>query len=499
MVKGLKPLIILSAVILVAIIACYLLLFVFPGANTDTDEPDDSSVSSSSNIYVISENSDELLSYEVMPSEGESFLVEYSRDSEGNYSYAVTPAAPNFDYDTSKFRSMLYTLSSVSTTTIVEEDAKNLDMYGLESPSCTVRTRYSDGTVIDILIGNKTLVDNFYYAKTNQSEDVFTLGSYLVSLLTRTDMDYRQITLFPAYEEDDVYTNINWFKLTLRDGTEIEIEAVDPTEYEDASASEYIMHSPAETFCNTTVVQELLDDLSLIESSYIVGDVSDADLAVYGLDQPARMEMTDINGNSVDLLIGCKTAAGSEYYYTALSSAPNTVIVSSGAAFTWFDINYIELMNRVIWLYDITDIASFDYDLPNGEKHTVELEHSTKESEVSEGTMIGVVTAEMDGESISEENARRLYVRSCNFRISGELTEADVAALGSEVYCSITLNFVDGTSSTLELIRMNDRQYACRIDGVASYYTNVKNITTLTDAIQTVLDGGTLSMSYDSY
>ena len=42
---------------------------------------------------------------------------------------------------------MLYTLTSISAAnSVVEEDARDLSVYGLDEPTATVKTYYSDGS-----------------------------------------------------------------------------------------------------------------------------------------------------------------------------------------------------------------------------------------------------------------------------------------------------------------------------------------------------------------
>ena len=53
-----------------------------------------------------------------------------------------------------------------------------------------------------------------------------------------------------------------------------------------------------------------------------------------------------------------------------------------------------------------------------------------------------------------------------------------------EAQYKITLNKLDGTSRTMELIKLNERQYAVRLDGEVNYYVYKKNVTTLLEALK---------------
>ncbi len=61
---------------------------------------------------------------------------------------------------------------------------------------------------------------------------------------------------------------------------------------------------------------------------------------------------------------------------------------------------------------------------------------------------------------------------------------------------SITVNLRDGTSRVMTMNRINDRQYACIIDGTATYYVYLSNIQNLTTALERAMDDREVSLVY---
>lgn len=491
--KALKPIIITGVLILVMVIALVLMMFVFPESAVEETPEETEPVSTSQNVKIIDEEDTTLVGFEFIPTDGESMSVKIDRDADGNMSYTVEPATQYYEYDTSKFRSMIYTLTSMTATNVVEENPTDLSVYGLDAPWHTVRSIYDDGRVIELYLGNATPTDSNYYCKTNIDDTVYTIGSYVVSLLARTDIDYRDITLFPTYTEDDIYENINYVKMTLRDGTEIEIaledeENMNPLNY---VTSAYFMTLPLASSCNDTLVREkVLDVVALLEKLAVYKDITEEEYAEYGFDNPARLQMKDVEGNTVDILIGDSTGAGS--YYCMLSVSPETVITCSDAAFTWLDMNYIELMNRIVWHKNITDVDNIVYDM-NGTEYVVEYTHGKKTDE--EGKEKATLGVTLNGSAISETNGRRLFVRTLNFRLIGDLEPGQ--KLGEPEY-TVTMNCIDGSQKVMELIRINDRQFAVRMDGEALFYVYKKNVETLANAFTAILEGRELPMNYDN-
>jgi len=491
--KALKPIIITVAVILVLAIAMILLIFVFPEKGSEETPEPTASAAPATSVKIIDEDDSQLVSFQFLPAEGESMLVEIHRDADGNLSYTVTPATQYFEYDTSKFRSMIFTLTSMTATNLVEENAADLSVYGLDHPWHTVRSTYADGRVIDLYIGNATPTDNNYYCMTNAGNTVYTIGSYVTGLLARTDIDYRDITLFPSYADDAIYENICYVKMTLRDGTEIEISLEDFENFSEYNYvnSEYYMTLPLESSCNDTLVQSrVLDVVALIENLGVYKDITPEEYADYGLDHPARLELADVEGNTMDILVGGTNEDGN--YYCMLSVSPETVIICTYTAFDWLNLNYIELMNRIVWHKNITEVDSVEYDL-NGETYVVDYTHGVTTSE--DGKTTNTLSATLNGEPISETNGRRLFVRTLNFRIVGDVPEG--TPIGEPSY-AVTMHCLDGTDRVMELIKINERQYAVRMDGEVRFYVYKKNVTTLEDAFATVLSGRELPMSFDN-
>lgn len=488
-----KPIIISLCVILVCVAAFFLLVYVFPeSSDSDPEAAATTSQSSSATVYIISESQDNLQSFDILPSEGTAMHVDIIApvDENSSSTFDVAPATPYFDYNSSLLRSFTYTLTSVSAKLMVEEDARDLTVYGLDNPVHTVRTTYKDGKVIELYIGNMTPADNNYYVMTNQSSTVYTLGNYVVSLMMRTDLDYRAITLFPTYEEDDIYTNINWVNMTLRDGSVVELYLDSDLSIEGNSASStYVVTKPTlASGNNETIKSKVLDPIAPITTSFIIQDLDEEEFAEYGFDNPARLQMSDIVGNTMNLLVGNKFSE--DYYYVMLDSAP-TLMLAPASCFTWLEVNYVELIIRTVWYYNIKDVESISY-VVDDESYELELYYVEETND--EGEAEDVLHARLNGEEISETNARRLYVRTLNFRA---ISEVPKDAVLEEPIITVRINMQGGAAHTMELKPLNERQYAASIDGTSEFYVYLKNLTTLRQAFGVIADGDELEFSFD--
>lgn len=505
--KSLKTIIIAGVVLLVFVIATIIVINI-PASSEATVEESVVETTQKESVYVVNRNYDELTGFTVVPTErqvsedttyayaSEELDVQISKneDEKGSvtYEYEVSPDPGKFEYDSSKFRSMMYTLSSITATNLVEEDCKDISAYGLDEPTAVIKTTYQDGSQVDIIIGSQAPVDGEYYVMTNESSNVYTIGSYVDSLLVRRPIEYRDITLFPVYEDDAVYENIDWVRLTNRNGDVIEVQLDSNFENEyNTEQSQYVMLQPYQVSGNTTTIQSyVLDVVSTLALGSIVKDITEDDYAEYGLNNPAKLEMTDIAGNSISLLIG-KTCPNTEYTYCMIEGT-NTLLTAGSAAFDFMDVTYVQLMLRTAWTFNIEELQGIDIVIGD-QDFDLDVTHYIKQN--ANGNDTDGVHGTLNGQEIDELNVRRLFIKCLYFRIIGNLTEDEKKEMEKQdPYATITITLKDG-EHVLELMPLTDRKYAMRVDGTLEYYSYKSSLQDLETSLGYVLDGDILDFA----
>lgn len=507
--KSLKS-IIIAGIVLVVLIVASIIVMNIPVAS-EAEVVEETTTVTKETVYVVNEDYSELTGFTIVPTEravsddtaftyaSEEFDVKITKitDEDGSisYEYEASPDPGEFEYNSSLFRSMMYTVSSITAKTLVEEDASDISKYGLDEPTCTVKTYYGEGKEIDIIVGSPAPVDGDYYCMTSVNNNVYTIGSYVDSLLVRRPIEYRDITLFPAYADEEIYSNIDWVRITDRNGEEIEILWDQNLENEyNTEQSMYVLLSPVTGSGNTTTIQSyVLDVASTLTLGSIVCDITEDQYAEYGFDKPAKLEMTDIAGNSVSLLIG-DTCPNTDYTYCMLEGT-NTVITANTAAFDWMDINFVQLMLRSIWTYNIEQLESIDINIGD-DTYDIDVTHYIKQN--ANGNDVDGVQGTLNGVEIIETNIRRLFVRCLYFRIVGNMTAEELEEFGdAEAYATITLNLFDDESHTLELVSITDRKFGLRVDGVMEYYCYKTSLDSLKNSLQYVIDGDELDFNFN--
>ena len=209
--------------------------------------------------------------------------------------------------------------------------------------------------------------------------------------------------------------------------------------------------------------------------------------------------MKDTSGNSMDLVLGNSVnnytyAVMGEQYDAFMNGEVDevTILTYVSDAFACVDVSFDTLVNRAIWIQDIHSIEAIVYDMAG-----VKYEMLLSEYDDVTGSGVDVVrtVSKLNGKDVGEDNTKRIYSRTLNLRQVGELDKN--IELGKAEY-TITLKLRDGSSRLLEMIPLNDRQYACRVDGKAEFYVYKRNIQTLITALDRVLDDRNVSLVYNT-
>ena len=496
--KNIRRILIAAAAFAVLLLALVLLKYVFP-EKEPLPEPTPSPTQAPAD-YLIRRTASEVSGFTCDYRDGSTFTADLTGE-EGEQSVTAFPEDAFFGYSSAKLRSLMYTVSSVVATSKIEEDPKDLSDYGLDEPSFAMTVRFTDGSSTTLFLGNQAPVQNYYYANTDEDSTVYTIGGYLTGLLTRRPYEYREIDSFPAYKEkEDIYTNIRHFRMTRRDGVNIEI-FLDPDYSMEGNIilSSYMMTQPFVSPCTADSIEDLLDVLATISMEAILGDITAEQFPEYGFDQPARLFLEDTLGHQLELVIGkvnegrCYAAIARQYEaFLAGETEYLTLLSFTETDFDWIGLNYMNLQIRTPWVVNIRDAAAVIYDF-DGEIYDMELYEY--DDVTGSGLPVVRTCSHLNGKDINETNTKRIYSRTLNFRQVNSLPEG--ASYDEAYTCSITIRLKDGSERVMTFHRMNDRQYACSLDGVAEYYIYLSNLTTLQSALERAMDDREVPLVYE--
>ena len=495
--KNIKRILIAAGSVAVLVLAIVVVRFVFPEQEelpVETPAPTQAPV-----YYVSHRSSAEVSGLHFSYADGEHFDILIEANENGTYTYTCDPEDDFFGYNSGSFRSMMFSLATLTATSKIEEEPIDLEQYGLAEPQMTVTIDFIGGDSTTLRIGNETPIQGYYYVISDQENTVYTIGGFITGLIMRRPYEYRLIDTFPSYSDDEVYTNIVRFILTQRDGTPIEVLLDRDLSMEgNISSSAYMMVQPFVSPCTTESVEALLDVLSTITFESIVTDIDGAGLAAYGLDKPAKLYVEDLAGNSLELVIG---TASSNLCYAVIARQYDafmageldylTVLEFTETDFSWITMNYMTLQIRTPWIINIHDVESVSYDF-DGE--TYEMVLYEYDDVTGSGYDVVRVCSYINGHDVGNDNTKRIYSRTLNFRQVAYLPEG--TSYEEDYSNSIVIHLKDGTEQTMNFHKINARQYACELNGNVEFYIYASNLTNIQSALDRALDDRVVSLIY---
>jgi len=284
--KTFKNVIILAVVMVLAIGA---LIAVNIYKKTDDDnEP----YTPAEQIPLMEAKKDDITEYTI-EHEGNKFTVKH----EGTDWVLTYPEGVN--YSRLETENMANNAAGISASRIIEEDAADLSIYGLDKPTI-VSFKTKDGKEQVIEIGSNTPTDDGVYVKTKGSNTVYLVDLYSVNVFRVSKYYFWNKNLFDITKED-----INSFTLERQGKVAFKVKLNED--------KQWYLTEPLEGIANSGKLQPYLDDIPNLSAIAIEED-KPTDLAEFGLDNPSYTMILDTKKGTKKLYLGTEYIKGQEIY-----------------------------------------------------------------------------------------------------------------------------------------------------------------------------------------
>lgn len=436
-------------------LACYLLLTII---NKEEEEEDTS-------VVAFLTDADQITAVSFAAG-GENFS--FSDDS-GTWVYADDDTFP---LNTSTLQSTLSSLSEISATRELTE-VTDFDQYGLSTPAYEIKMTSSEDGEITLDIGDANSLTGSYYFRVNDGDSVYLVDSSIFDLF--------DCTLFDFIAADDIPSLTDVSSLTFDNG-----EKTTFVQYADGYDGWYsplytwfIKDGDDFTAADSDNVESLVTTISgLSWTSCVAYNVSEDDLADYGLDDPAGTVSvdytetsyvdsgeTDDDGNTLydtntedktfTLQIGDSIKEDSSdseeattYYYAKTFDSDLVYLISGDTADTLLAVDDTTCPVWDLCQFDRTLLTSVD--IADGDD-TYELAITSDTSEDDDGEETTTYTYTLDGDSAEGDDFLDELdsIEGMKFTSTPEKAEGDVA---------LNLTFHQGREG-FETMKMTFTQY----------------------------------------
>lgn len=469
--KQLKPLIITAIVCLVLGLGTWAALTFIPDA---AEEESPTVTPSGSSIYIVNKSANMVESINITPDKGRDFNMIYSIDSTGQQVAELTGEGEEFNYDDSA----MYTLAGYVSILVAIEEIDNPEgrdkEFGFNNPRRKLKINFTDGEKIELLLGADAPSGDGVYIKRVDNKRVFLIGGSTTDMLMKSQIDYRDITMYDEYTSVEMINEVSIERKGQDTITVARKADAEPITEENPTAPQYEVIEPDYLDAdNDAVNNKLFTPLIAIKAASHVEDYP-KDLGKYGLNNPTVVKFKDKYGDSHTLKIGKAIDNGGNYIMC--DDVPSVLLTEEAVPF--LNVKHTDFVMELLWLYNMKDVSSILYNLPNGEKHTLNFTQSGD-----------AISATLDGKKISNENAVNLYMHTIQFTIQGAIAGASYG----NAECNMMMTLKDGTATSFALMPMNERQYAASVDGKAPmYYVSASQVKALYDAFAIIASGGTV-------
>lgn len=449
--KQLRNIIISLCVVAVLVIGIVSVnIFVKPKS---TDASSFLSTSSTASIQVFKTDFSKITSVHVKNAKGEYTI----RQSNGKY----TVDGINVTLNKTNLASAVSAVSSVKAIKVIDKNAKDLNLYGLQNPEAVIDVT-SGGVTKTINIGKTTPLADGCYMSLKGSNEVYKAATAFSTTFTGAALDFVDTTILNIDESKMSDLTSIVFGGTARPN-KIVLEA-EKTKLSSSSSSSnsssiplYQMTSPAGYALNTQNMNTLTSSFqSLSASNAISLDVSSANLKKYGLDKPQYSLSYTYSGKNTTIDFGTPYEDGSTTYLPVMVEGSSVIyrIDSSKAAFYNWQLK--DICSSNLFAEEISAVKSVTV-TSGSESYTINFSGTNNN-----------ITATCGSKKLTSDNANNFYQTLTNMSSEGQLT---TPASGS-AYVNIKVTFNDASKAPLSMdfITMGSRQCAWAINGKSDFY-----------------------------
>lgn len=495
------------------------------GESTGTSEAaDSSSVSDSSGTFSDSEKvvitdkeQENVLKMEVRNETG-SFSFERNQrevsatDDDGNVStsteyYWTSPELDGVDHNDSTIGSFVRCMAGLSASSMVEENAQDLEKYGLADPVAEVKVTFDDGTSADIRFGIRNpAASNYVYCLTNGGSDVMQVSYYSAGSAFYDIRDFVNLVLTEAYDANNA-KELDYLIIDRKDlDEEVRIEymadVAAESEKEDSVITTFNTHritSPITAELDTTKGQTFCYGLySLTASSCEYIDPTEQEIADAGLDDPFCKVSFKYGGKARVLLLGneIRTESSDDESSESLSSVTGYYAMFEGGNIIYS----ISTDNAPWYTFQVQDIMSRRPISPY--IYTID----TLTVTTPDGEYVFKVSGDADdhvftcGDTVLNDSSFKSFYQHL------------ITSMGEELYFSdekpepyITLNFkyreeyydtYGRSEDTIEFYKSDDRKNIVSVNGDILYKVRQIYTQRLLENLDALFNGGEIKLDW---
>ena len=451
-----------------AIIACAAALVIVGGGYTAlmlTEESGSSSSSASegepiatSHGPVLSLEKTDIKSISVKNKSGGYEGVPSGKTGEDGFPIFEIKGIEDLPMNESILSSLLNNASNVGCDSVVEENAKDLDKYGLKDPQAEVTVKTADGEKV-LCVGNESPESGETYCMLKGEKEVFLTASAGMSVFANAPENFLATTLIPKNDDKDAELSPGTIKI-VRDDLDYDI-LLEKDTFKSASGNKagtmatHYMTEPIFSYLDAEKSQNATQGFfGLSAYSAVYAHPTDEQIKGCGLDAPSCTVSVDMSdGSSYTLKIGKKLDIENGEYYALMINDVQVIYAVSADDLCWASMKLGDITSKMIFGTFVWDVG----------KLTITAENGTETVFEGKGTDEDSFEVTKNGEKCSKERYKEFY--QFLLKASAEEVEMDEQPQG-EPYVAVDLESQDGqVSQKVEFYKSGSKKCLIVING----------------------------------
>ena len=394
------------------------------------------------------------------------------------------------------FTALIEKAATLTAQQTVVENADDLSIYGLDTPSAKVTVNFTDSsnTVKTLIVGNLAPDGNKRYLMVEGDSKVYTVYNNAVSCFLNDKYSAVNRTVYTAKsaesEEDTTdYTRIN--KMTIKRPDldydfviEYDVRLDDPDSM-NANSSSYVITSPVYRDLNPENSADVTDGIfGLTASDLAVLNPTEEDMNDYGINEPLADVSVEINGgDTLRFRIGseCYDDEGVKEGYFVYVDGINIIYIFAESSLPWLDVMPLDICTTMFTSNYVYDIEALDIIYNGGEMHFT-----------MTGSTADDFAVKLDG--VDMENIA-LFKNFYQFILRAPSSEIYFGEAEGEPSLTINIQTANG-GDLIEFFPSDNRQSIIRLNGQVTYKCATAYVDRFSDNIEHYKNGEDIITSW---
>lgn len=307
-----------------------------------------------------------------------------------------------------EMRSLSDGLANLSLEETIEEKpaAEKLADFGLDKPSYVIEFE-QEGKTFNLLIGDRTPTEDHFYVQTSKESPLVTVNAFISSTLEKELAELREKSPLPVEPG-----NVTHLKVTLADGTVLEVKGSRPKKDKDAEFDppmEYQLVQPTEAPADPRAVTDFIWTWKNLKAARFLGPDEKKEWEHVLV----RLELEDEEGNTAVAEVAEAVAVKPNLFYARRLNPEEGLVLDLEGQEELLEPNALTFRQRHLVVFEVDEVSALsgrigaqevnfkkgNFGWKDGEK-VGDLVWKVKDLEwtepAPEGTQLGDVRAELE-------------------------------------------------------------------------------------------------------